>query len=546
MFGPDFYPTPDEVIIKMLQGYEVSGKTILEPSAGKGNIVEYLKREGAEVIACENEPNLLKILTGKCKILRGDFLKVTREDISHINAIVMNPPFSNGVRHVLHAYEIAPAGCRIISLINASNLKNDYSAERKQLITLIENHGRQQDLGDCFKQAERTTAVEVAMIVLQKPAADYESEFEGFFSEDEDEESQANGIMPYNAVRDLVNRYVAAVKLYDEQLNTGVKMHSLLNGFYGKDLAFSCTQNGIPMLRNDFKNSLQHAGWKFIFDKLNLHEHITRGVREDINKFIEQNKKYPFTMTNIYKMIEVIIATRGQTMDKALLEVFDKLTMHHDDNRYNVEGWKTNSHFLVNRRFILPGMCYQDQRWHKGESKIQTSYGNNFDLMEDLVKALCYITKDNYKKLGSLSNWIRYPYKVVTNDEVTYHDGQYNFSGAQDRKDKLYGQGIQAEIIHSEPIYGEWFEWAYFRVKAFKKGTMHFEFIDEDLWGTFNQRIAKLKGFPLYEYKKQNKYQDKKTGRAEAETHKAQPITVTPNTAQQQQVMEMIEEEDNF
>ena len=42
---------------------------------------------------------------------------------------------------------------------------------------------------------------------------------------------------------------------------------------------------------------------------------------------------------------------------------------------------------------------------------------------------------------------------------------------------------------------------------------MHFEFKDEVLWGKFNQRISKLKGFPLYEYKTQTKYQNKQTGR---------------------------------
>ena len=36
----DFYPTPIEVIGQMMMGEEILGKTILEPSAGKGNIVD--------------------------------------------------------------------------------------------------------------------------------------------------------------------------------------------------------------------------------------------------------------------------------------------------------------------------------------------------------------------------------------------------------------------------------------------------------------------------------------------------------------------------
>jgi len=34
---------------------------------------------------------------------------------------------------------------------------------------------------------------------------------------------------------------------------------------------------------------------------------------------------------------------------------------------------------------------------------------------------------------------------------------------------------------------------------------MHFEFKSEDLWAKFNQRISKLKGYPLYEHKENSK-----------------------------------------
>jgi hypothetical protein len=194
--------------------------------------------------------------------------------------------------------------------------------------------------------------------------------------------------------------------------------------------------------------------------------------------------------------------------------VFDKLTEHHHDNRFNVEGWKTNSHYLVNKKFILPNMCYQDQRWYKGQSNIQVSYGNYFDLIEDLTKALCYITGDKYEKLGSLSSWIRYRYKIITDDEVFYaYHTEHRYDSLASKRKELYEKGIKNEVIDHEPVYGEWFEWAYFRCKAFKKGSMHFEFKDEDLWGKFNQRISKLKGYPLYEPKKQTKYQEKQTGR---------------------------------
>ena len=53
MFNTNFFPTPKEVIERMLLGVDVYNKVILEPSAGKGDIVDFLQENGAkEVIAC--------------------------------------------------------------------------------------------------------------------------------------------------------------------------------------------------------------------------------------------------------------------------------------------------------------------------------------------------------------------------------------------------------------------------------------------------------------------------------------------------------------
>ncbi len=46
MFGKDFYPTPAPVIEKMMLGVNVLDKIALEPSAGKGNIVDWLQGNG--------------------------------------------------------------------------------------------------------------------------------------------------------------------------------------------------------------------------------------------------------------------------------------------------------------------------------------------------------------------------------------------------------------------------------------------------------------------------------------------------------------------
>jgi hypothetical protein len=237
MFNKDFFPTPLEVIETMTEGEILNDKVILEPSAGKGDIIDFLINSGAKsVLACENNEDLKKILQTKCKVIESDFLNLTSDKVSHIDLIVMNPPFSADERHILHAYNIAPAGCKIISLCNLSTLENAYTDTRKELKTLVDNLGHWENLGDCFSEAERKTGVNVALIKIQKAGSSNKTEFEGFFMDEEPEEAQENGIISYNVVRDLVNRYVQAVKIYSEVLTVKERLNGVTGNFFGGEL----------------------------------------------------------------------------------------------------------------------------------------------------------------------------------------------------------------------------------------------------------------------------------------------------------------------
>lgn len=479
IFNPDFFPTPIEVIEKMLFNQPLEGKNVLEPSAGKGDIVDFLNTHNANVIACETSPDLCEILKNKCNIIASDFLTVKKEEISHINLIVMNPPFSADEKHILHAWNIAPDACKIIALCNNETIKNRRYNWRKELGELVDQFGHYENLGQAFKTAERPTEVEVGLMILQKPGSDYNIEFEGFFMEEEPDQPNVAGVMPYNAIRDLVNRYIAAIKLFDEQLETGVKMQQLTKLFYESKLAFSCSIDGKPLLRNNFKKELQKNAWKYIFNTMKMEKFATSGLQADINKFVEQQTEVPFTMRNIYRMIEIVIGTQSQRMDKALLEVFDKVTKHYDENRWNVEGWKTNSHYLVNRKFIFPHLVTMGYRGH-----LQTGYNSWNEPINDLYKALHYITGKAYQ-------------------------GGYDDFGSF--------------LNQNEVKPGQTYTWDFFEFKAYKKGTVHFKFVDENIWALFNQNIARILGYPLPEEIKP------KTKKAQPETHSPiVPITEEP------------------
>lgn len=462
IFNNDFYPTPIEVIDLMLGLSDVRGKIILEPSCGSGNIVDYCISHGAKsVIGCEINDKLRKISSAKCDIIADDFLAVTREQVSHVDMILMNPPFSNQTAHIRHAFEVAPDGCEVISLCNAA-IESKNSRDKVAVWKLIKDFGSYEHLGSVFGNAERQTDVEVGVIRLHKPISD-NAGFDDYFSMDADDpEAQGNGLISYNFVREAVQRYVAAVSRFDAVMEASREINELTKGIGGGSIKFGAYEvsgsnyTADKISREHFAKELQKTAWKWIFAKFEMDKYITRGVMEDINKFVETQQQYPFTMKNIYKMVEMVIGTHAGRMDKVLQEAFDRICSFSSENVWaEGETWKTNSLHMVNRRFIVPGICSYDPRWPLQHLNINTYRGYTDD-MDDIDKALCYLTGEPYNNDRTI-RWL--PTKNI--------------------------------------CWGDWFEWGFFRCRGFKKGTMHFEFLDEDVWYRFNQAVAKSRGWNL-------------------------------------------------
>ena len=90
MFSKNFFPTPVDVLD--LMNIDCLNKVVLEPQAGKGDIIDYLKLNGVKkVIACEINKDLQKIVQSKCELIGDDFFNLTKSDITHVQMIVMNP-----------------------------------------------------------------------------------------------------------------------------------------------------------------------------------------------------------------------------------------------------------------------------------------------------------------------------------------------------------------------------------------------------------------------------------------------------------------------
>jgi len=106
----NFFPTPLTIIYKMISTVDFNQvKTILEPSAGKGDILEVLEQKKKyhkhlDIDCIELDPNLQHILKGNnYRVVHDNFL--TYESMKQYDLIIANPPFDSGDKHLLKMLE---------------------------------------------------------------------------------------------------------------------------------------------------------------------------------------------------------------------------------------------------------------------------------------------------------------------------------------------------------------------------------------------------------------------------------------------------------
>ena len=126
-----FFPTPMSVGIVMAEMADLfSGAEVLEPSAGKGNLIEAILEgePGCHVYAIE-------IDTHRRNYLKQQGYVVVDTDFFHhqvrYDRIIQNPPFERNqdIMHVRHAWEILPVGGILVSVVSEGPFfRNDSNA----------------------------------------------------------------------------------------------------------------------------------------------------------------------------------------------------------------------------------------------------------------------------------------------------------------------------------------------------------------------------------------------------------------------------------
>ena len=476
MFDKNFFPTPENVIRKMLEGLNnLDGFRILEPSAGKGDIVDYIlkyktyrtnKTNVLKKVCCiEKNVNLQNILRGKnYKIVADDFLNYNTDYI--FDYIIMNPPFDNGVKHLLKAWDISN-GAEIRCLLNAESVRNLCTKERILLDGIIKENGKIEFLGQAFKNAERKTNVEVALVTLKDEK--YKSKF-SFFGEkevnadisfEEKNELQLKDVygnmeIRYNKVKSLMEDMLktqSEIEFYSKGLVTGSKdINDLIKGNQGTNKNAFYT---------GFLEEFRSECWKTLFSKTKIRDLTTKKVKQDFQEMQDKQGDLAFTKDNIIDLYEQLFQSRGQIMVSCIEEAFDLMTKYYDENRVYIEGWKTNDQWKVNRKVILPR---SRDNWFE-YPKLNWEFR---DILEDIEKSMCFIMKKDYKSINSV-------YSVIfkANSEAEKQRDFYNYT----------------------LNFGAWYDSEFFRFKMFKKGTIHLEFKDKYLYEQFNIIACKNKNW---------------------------------------------------
>jgi len=349
-YNEEYYPTPEPVIKKMLEPwlvlhgekeyYKIGDKTILEPSAGHGAILDFLGKTVGEqwehkrahvdmkrLYAIEKEPEMRHILQQKgYKLIEDDFLQYsghTRFDI-----ILMNPPFSSGSAHLTKAWEIIESG-DIVCLLNAETIRNLYSLNRKMLLNIIEQNGSVEYLGAAFDNAERKTGVEIALVRLKKVAQKSRFDFD-FGPASKTEINLTDHVMETlpgkreGQIEIMVRGYEESVNAYFEYMKAREKLKTFTKSIRGAGsierlIETVSKQAQTPQEEfNNFIDELKREAWATTFRVTKIKELMTSKVEGKFEEFSKVNGVTDYNAKNIGNIFDMLIQNREQLLEESL------------------------------------------------------------------------------------------------------------------------------------------------------------------------------------------------------------------------------------
>lgn len=418
----DFYPTPKELFYQLMSGKRHLDGHILEPSAGKGDLVNYIKgmmgrHEQYPIDVIEIDPHLQSMLIGEgYNVVWDDFL--TYETYKEYSYIIMNPPFSNGDEHLLKAINLAEnqlSHCEIYAILNKETINNAYSSKRQELLRKLNVHkAKIKYVIGAFKNAERRTNVEVALIHIEvEKVGQGRNIYDSipFFASDSEETKEtlettlttfmeANEITEkLNEIERLVIEYETAADLIRESYESYLAKSSFLsyisqvnkrkNEGIGNSFNYVVNKQFYPDDYNEELRRLRREYWRLILDTDEFAKLLTNEARQKLNKQLSLANEMELNLPNIKTLLMAIKENQNDILIDSIVSIFEKITRFHmneySSNIHYYNGWKTNNAYRINKKIIIPIKYSPFESWDFSDEYEQI----NSDVkrfIDDLVK----------------------------------------------------------------------------------------------------------------------------------------------------------------
>ena len=533
----EFYPTPTELVQKMLECVDFKKvKTILEPSAGKGDILQVLARKECstspysdrfDVDCIEIDINLRQILkynfseekkrsvcekinelspkrTWDCEIneyitekisevqkmelekYKEEKLHFFESDIHIVgddflsfhtykryDLIIMNPPFSCGEKHLLKAIEMQKNGGQIVCLLNAQTLLNPFTNERKMLVKKLEElNATIEYISGAFSNAERRTDVDVALVYICCIADESYC-----YSDILDSMKKANKYeeKEYEAAELTINDYIlSTVQRYNLDVSMGVK---LIEEYKALE----------PYLKGSFDEQNRYS--KSLLT-LETPENDT-----NVNSYIKSVRM---------KYWNALLRNKS-IMSKFTTELREHyINLVSDLSDYDVSEFNIKTLIAEMNSKIYEGI-------EKSIVRLFDKFTEEHSYYPECKKTIHYFDGWVTNKAHKIGKKVIVPFYCYNSN--SYGGGRYNtFEIANMLKDveKVFDYfGGSNEIFSNVTSILELnlnggntrkIEFKYFYVSVFKKGTVHIEFKDQKLVDRFNIYVCKHKNWlpPAY------------------------------------------------
>ena len=484
MFNSTFYPTPKSLIDKMIGKVVGKPQYVLEPSAGKGDILNRFRDSPGwhnrciTTFAIEKDPTLRDILRGKSiNVIDSDFLAYSGPD--KFDLIIANPPFDEGDKHLLKAIDILYRG-QIVFLLNAETIRNPHTNIRKDLKRkLDEMNANIEFIKDGFVDAERKTKVEVALISIVVDRKVEEDLFAGVTdappvdaAEIKDTFEVSNG---KKKVKELVAEYNQVVTIGTDVIVGYYRGYRKVGKYIGLNkeadkYSFSESDLTAKMQKtlNALLGTVREDFWRRCFELPEVKKRMTQDRKSEFEAALKTRSCMDFTESNVRTFVLNLIDGYENSLMSAVLKLFDKFTKHgyqdqdiYEKNIHYFNGWKTNSAFKVGKKVIIP--VYGGY----GDGPFTDSYSGKWKMNWGCTEEMRDID-------------------IVMN----YFDGMGgDYRSIPKAIEVAFTMGQSRKIPST-----------YFEITVYKKGTMHLVFNDEEILRRFNVAACKGKGWLPCDY----------------------------------------------